>query len=121
MTVLIVGAVGLIFAINFSKEWVESFRIQTASKKGLSAKFNSENCAEEALLKLRNDLSYSGDETLSLPEGSCYIRPIATTSEGNYEIETKGVMDNYQKKLRILIGTTSPSFEIKSWEFVPDF
>lgn len=95
--------------------------MRTASRKGSWAVLNSESCAEEALLQLRNDLSYSGDESLYFSQGSCYIRPVATTTEGDYEIETEGVVDNYQKKLRILVGTTSPSFKIKTWQFVADF
>lgn len=121
VSVLIVGAVGLVFSITFSQQRVESYRTRSASHKGARAAFNSETCGEEALLKLRDNLDYSGDESLNLSRGSCYIRPTATTTEGDYKIETKGVVDNYQKKLRILVGTTSPTFKIKTWQFVPDF
>lgn len=95
--------------------------MRTASKKGTRATLNSESCAEEALLNLRDDLSYSGEESLYFSRGSCYIRPVATTTEGDYKVETEGAVDNYQRKLHVLVGTTSPRFKIKSWQFVTDF
>ena len=120
ISILIISTIGLIIAFSFAQEGVESGKILAARNKGHQALMNASACAEEALIALRDDLSYTGDEILSLDEGTCEVRPVATTTD-EIIVQTEGVVDNYTSRLEVIVGTTSPYMEIKSWQQVKSF
>lgn len=120
ISILIISTIGLIMALGFAQEGMETNKGLVIKNKGQQALRNASACAEEALFKLREDLGYQGDESLSLREGECQIYPVATSTD-EILIRTKGVVDNYESKLKVVVGTTTPSMEIKSWQEVADF
>ena len=74
-------------------------------------------CAEHALMDLKNDINYPGDETINLGEGSCQILPV----EGLWTIKVSAESDNQIKKMKIIINTINPQMIISSWEEVANF
>jgi hypothetical protein len=74
-------------------------------------------CAEEALMKLKENINYSGNETITIENGECQILPI----EGNWTIKVLSQFRNQIKKVKIVVEQVNPEIEISSWEQVPDF
>jgi hypothetical protein len=74
-------------------------------------------CAEQALMKLKENTDYSGNETINIEDGSCQILPI----EGQWIVKTTGNFQNQMKKIRISISQVDPEVVIDSWQEVASF
>ncbi|PIP23884.1 MAG: hypothetical protein COX90_03155 [Candidatus Nealsonbacteria bacterium CG_4_10_14_0_2_um_filter_38_17] len=74
-------------------------------------------CVEEALMKLKEDINYIGNETINLSGGSCTILPV----EGSWTIKTSANYSNQIKKIKIIVSQVNPQMVISSWEEVASF
>ncbi len=74
-------------------------------------------CAEQALMNLKENVNYSGNETISIEEGSCQILPI----EGKWTIKVIGNFKNNKKKIKIIVNKVNPEIEIQLWQEISDF
>ena len=74
-------------------------------------------CAEEALMKLKNDTNYQGNESMDVDGGNCNILPI----EGTWIIQTRGNYQNYFTKIKVVVNNIHPKIVVQSWEEVADF
>jgi hypothetical protein len=113
----------ILFLISVSLGIGLGFRSISRSKTALSIFYSSRAfylanlCAEEALMKLKENIYYSGGETISLNEGSCEILPI----KGNWTIKTIGNFKNHTKRVKIIVNQVNPEISIQFWQEVPDF
>lgn len=78
----------------------------------------AEACADQALLKLKQDPSYSGNETITVEAlDTCAILPI--TVQGNQKtIETTATVQGAASKVKV-VANQSSSLSIVSWEEIP--
>lgn len=120
ISVLIISTIGLVLGVSFAQEAMETDKTITHSYKGSQALMNATNCAERALMELRDDSAYDGDQAFTLDKGDCYIRPLSS-QDSQKIIEVKGTVDNFVSKIRIKVATTTPKIEIISWQEVKDF
>lgn len=74
----------------------------------------AEACVDVARLKLANDLSYSGNETVNISDSQCRIRPIASKV-----IETTATSSQSVTNLRVIINPSDIS--VVSWNELPSF
>ena len=74
-------------------------------------------CAEDALMKLKKDINYTGNEVVVVQSGECAILPI----EGNWTVKTRADYQNQIKKIRVIVDKINPEMVIQSWEEVADF
>lgn len=102
----------ILLGLGFSKS---SFALEQSNQ----AKALANACAEEALLKLKQDLSYAGNETITLASGSCQIQDVKGTGP-NRIIKTTGTVGTIIRKVEVKVKI-SPSFTLTSWLEVADF
>lgn len=117
ITVLIILAVALIVSLSANLLSINEAQMSLSKNQSSEAYYLANLCAEEALMRLKEDESYSGDETITIEGGSCHILPI----EGNWTVK---VLSNFQsqiKKIKIVIEQINPEMTINSWEQVSDF
>ncbi len=76
----------------------------------------AEACADRALLKLANNPSYTGNETLSIEGNLCTIQPIQS-SPPNKIIKTQAVFHDSYTNLRVTVDAAT--LVIASWEELP--
>ncbi len=75
-------------------------------------------CADKALLKIVQNASYPGNETIIIGDNSCNILPIETL--GNQKtIKTSAVYQNAASNIKVIMNMTD--FSIISWEELPEF
>jgi hypothetical protein len=74
-------------------------------------------CAEEVLMRLKENINYPGNEEIEVEGGNCQILPI----EGNWKIKVIGNFQNQTKKMKIVISQVHPRMVIESWEEVSEF
>jgi hypothetical protein len=79
------------------------------------------SCAEVALNELKNDLAYTGDETVTVGAYSCDILELDSTDMAKV-IKTVGIVNGYTKRVQIEVDTFAhPYLEIIDWRVVSTF
>lgn len=121
LSVLVVGTIAI--AITASVLLLST----SAASTGISLQQSSEalalaqSCADHAMLKLRSDSGYAGNETLVLGNGTCNILAIGGIENENRTLCTEGLRGDTARRLEILIERILPSVTVYSWQEVTAF
>jgi hypothetical protein len=77
----------------------------------------AEGCADTALLKLRNNVNYTGNETVTINGQTCTIKPLLTSP---YRLQTEATVSSQPYRLQITLSSLSP-LTISAWQRVTSF
>ena len=116
-TILIILAVSLIVGLSIGLLSINEAIMGLKKTQSSQADYLANLCAEEALMKLKEDINYPGNETIEIEEGNCQILPI----EGNWTVKTIANFQNQIKKIKIVVSQINPQMLISSWQEVADF
>lgn len=117
-TILIVSAVTLAIAVSVSLLGITEANTSLGFKKGQETLKIAEGCGEEALLRLRDDSSYSGG-SLTVGDGSCAITISGVGSSKTIDITATIIgPPEYVKKIQISAKRIGNSINIISWQEV---
>jgi len=117
ITVLIILAIALSVGLNVGLLSISEATMGLKKSQSSQAYFLANLCAEQALMKLKEDINYSENKTIEIEGGNCQILPI----EGNWIIKTIGNFQNNFKKIKIVVTQVNPEMMISSWQEVADF
>jgi hypothetical protein len=117
VTVLIIFAIALLIGLSVSLLSISEAQMGLKKSQSSQSTYLANLCAEDALMKLKEDINYSGNETIEIGGGSCQILPI----EGNWTIKTIANFENQVKKIKIIVSQVNPQMLISSWQEVADF
>ena len=117
ITVLIVLAVTLVIGIGLGLRSVTEMKIGLQRSQSSQAYYLANLCSEHALMKLKEDSNYTGNEATSTENGSCAILPI----EGTWIIKVSATSSDQVKKMKIVVNQINPKMIIDSWQEVADF
>ena len=73
----------------------------------------SESCAELALLKLRNDASYTGG-SMHVSEGDCEVTVNTTGDEST--VSVRAIRGEYTRSVRVEVTRDILAFQMRSWQ-----
>lgn len=121
ISIIIIGAVILAVTIGLSLRSIGETDMALSGELSNRALALADACAEDALLKLKNDLNYSGNESIIIGGESCDILAIGGSGNFNRTINTQSAVSGYTKKIKVEVPQISPAMEIASWEEVADF
>ena len=116
-SILVITVVVLAIAVSTSILGIQEANTSLGAKKGIETLTIAESCAEEALLRLRDDAGYTGT-VLPLPvgNGSCTIE---VTGVGQNFIATSSATiagpPAYKKKLQVTIKKGGDSVTVSDW------
>ncbi len=120
ISVLIAGALMLLIGVGSSLRGIDTLNAVSGEESSLRALFLSDACAEEALMRLKADLAYIGNETIIVGGGeTCRILPLSGSGNVDRVITTQGIHNNYVRNVRVDIAQVNPLLEIRSWATVP--
>ena len=119
ISVLVISAVGVAAAISLILLGLGSSRTSFTFEQSNQAKALANTCAEEALNRLRLDINYSGNETINLGQGACFINSIIINGSQR-TIQVEGTVAAVVRRLRIL-AQVQPSMQIISWQELAEF
>lgn len=71
-----------------------------------------ESCGEDALLRLRNDATFS-PETITLPEGTCQLS--FSGDESDQTLSVTGERDGFMRTIDIRVSRTETGLQLLSW------
>ncbi len=114
---IIISGVLVLVAIMAGQLSIGRLQMISSRQQALESYYTAQACAEEALMRLKEDSKYSGNETISVDGRDCQILGI----EGNWTIKTSANLFNKTKKIKVAIGQIDPEVVINSWEEVSDF
>lgn len=117
ITVLIVVAVALLIGISINLLSINEAKMSLQKNQSSKSYYLSNLCAEQALMKLKENNNYSGNETINTEEGECTILPI----EGSWTIKLSAISSNQVRKMKIVVGKIDPKMIIDTWQEVGDF
>jgi len=116
-TVLIISALVLIVGIGISLESIGEMKMGLQRSLSSQAYYLANLCAEQTLMKLKENSSYLGDETINMENGNCTIEPI----EGNWTIKVSAFSSGQVKKMKLIVSQINPEIIVDSWEEVAEF
>ena len=120
ISVLVVGAIGLAASLSLILLGTDSSRTSFAGEQSSQAKALADACAEEALREISESSSYTGNDSISLGQGTCAY-DVTSQGGGNRTIEASGTVGSVVRKVEVLIDAVSPQINISSWQEVADF
>ncbi|HMB26384.1 MAG TPA: hypothetical protein VKP03_03125 [Patescibacteria group bacterium] len=115
LTIVIIAAAVLVMAYTASILGLGELEMGYTMQKAGGAFSLADACMEEALIKLRFDSSYSG-ENLNIDDGSCIIG--VTGSGSDRTVISESSIDNYYKKIQAQITISGDDIIIDSWQEV---
>lgn len=118
VSVMIVSVILALIAVASVQHILFLRKGGTAYEDEFNARMLAEGCAEQALLKFRQDQTYRGDEILTLNGSPCTIRPIL--GNGPFTLETEATMNTRVSRYQIKISDTK-TFQITQWKPVSSF
>lgn len=120
--VIIILSVALLISISASFFAALESDMGFIQSQAATSYFLALACAEHALIELKNDLNYTGNETMTIDGQNCFIDIIDEVLEGNknqYRIITASSnINNVIKKVRVKIMQVNPEIIIRSWREV---
>jgi hypothetical protein len=119
ISVLAISVIGGTIALGLILLGVNSTRSSLVYIQSAQARSLANACMEEALMRLRESIYYTGNETLSLTSGNCQIRTISGNGNTNRTITTTATVSNALRKVQVVVGTVNPTIAISSWQEVP--
>lgn len=118
ITVFIIISIALLVSLGFSLLSIGEIDMGFKKTQSSQAYFLANLCAEQALMKLKEDINYQGnDPPINIGDGSCQILQI----EGRWIIKTIGNQQNNIKKMRISVSEVNPIMIIDYWQEVAEF
>lgn len=119
ISILVISAIGGTIAVGLILLGVNSTRTSLVYTQSAQARALANACAEEALMKLRESIYYSGNETLTLTTGNCQIQAISGSGNTSRTINTSATVSNAIRKVQVVVATINPTISITSWQEVP--
>ena len=117
ITVLIILVITLVIGIGLSLRGIAGMKMSLQEVQSSESYYLVNLCAEQALMKLKENRGYPGGETINIQEGQCTILPI----EGGWKIKLSATSSNQVKKMVIVVEEINPRMIISSWEEVANF
>lgn len=121
MGVLIVGAVGIAISVSSLLLAIGATRTSMTEIESAQARALANACMERALNALRENPSYTGNDSLSLGSGTCQILPVVNPGSSTPTIKTTGIVRDVTRKVQVVIGAMQPRIQISSWKEIADF
>lgn len=117
VTLLIIFSIALLIGLGIFLLSIGEMKMGFKKTQSSQAYYLANLCAEQALMKLKENINYPGDETIEIEGGNCQILPI----EGIWIIKVIGFFQNQVKKIKIAVNQVNPEMTISSWQEVADF
>jgi hypothetical protein len=118
--VIITSALLLVIGLGASMRGIDSLSLSEAGTYSLEARLLADACAEEALMKLKSDLSYTGNESIIVSGAeSCSIVSVSGSGNTDRTVITEASVNGYVRRLMVEVTEVNPALVIGSWNEAP--
>lgn len=116
MAIVIILAVALLIVSSTALTGVDDLEIGYAQQASTHALLAAQSCAEEAMLRLSRDNTYSGG-TLAVGESTCTIS-VTGTPCGACTVHVDSTRESFTRSIDVGVTITGTQVDITSWEEV---
>jgi len=119
MSVVIVIGIALISCVVLASGYVLEGREITSRSSALQARAAAYSCASIAVLRLKKNSGYNGNENISVDKVTCSIG--ATVVNGNARtLYSQATVNGYTSRIKVdFTGINSSQFYLNSWTEIP--
>lgn len=121
ISILIISALVLLLGISANLLSISESDMSLQTNQASEVYYLATACVEDALMKLKDNLNYGGNEILIFDNGTCTIKPLEGVENKDRVIKTFGNAYNQVRRIKIEINRVNPNMEIKSWQQVAEF
>ncbi|MFQ6083748.1 MAG: hypothetical protein ACE5WD_10350 [Candidatus Aminicenantia bacterium] len=121
ISILIISALLVIIASSANLISISESDMGLQENQSWESFYLATACVENALMELKKDLDYGGNEVLTFEDETCTILPLEGTGNENRIIKVLSSAYNQVRKIKIEIDKVYPEMEIRSWQEVADF
>jgi type II secretory pathway component PulK len=134
ITILTVSAIALVISSTILLRSVTEARISIDEESTNQAWATVNACAEYALVHMAvasttnyatssNGWNYEGGDTVSVGGNSCRILPIDISGGATSTrlVNASSTVNDFTRKVSIVVATNTPSINVSSWQIVADF
>lgn len=120
ISVLVFSALILLIGVGSTLRGIDAANGASGEESALRAELLADACAEEALMKLKANLDYGGNETIIVDGGAtCTILPLSGSGNLDRVVDTRASDNDYVRKVRVRVLRVNPTLSIDSWETIP--
>lgn len=120
-SVIIIGAVVLLIGMGVVMRSIGETDMSQNEELSTRALTFANSCAELAVIKLRNNFNYSGNEDIIVNgSDSCHVFPTEGSGNLNRVVKTDGAIRGYKRRVLVEINQLDPLI-VGSWRDVPSF
>jgi hypothetical protein len=112
VSVMIIGFMLIGLAIAATRTLVTDHAATIVIEHEDDARALAEGCADQALLKLRDNVNYTGNETVTIGSQTCTIHTILTSPS---RIQTEATVNGQPYRLQVTLSSLSP-LTISAWQ-----
>ncbi len=117
VTILIILGIVLIIGLSISFLSIGEAQMSLQKSQSSQAYYLAYLCAEEALMKLKEDSGYTGETKFNIiGDDNCVI-----SVTDNWTIEILADFQNQIRKMKIVVSQINPEIIIDSWQEIADF
>lgn len=121
IVIALLAVFSIMFLFGSSFIGIESKKSSDDFFKKDKAKYLAFACTQDALLKLKTNASYAGNETISVGSDSCQILAVQNLGGEQRVVKTQSTVEIYTKKIQVDVSALTPAMAISSWDESPNF
>lgn len=114
MIMVIILAVAVLVVSTTALIGIDDLEIGFSEQVGLDALLSAESCAEEAMLRLSRDNTYTGGP-LTVGETQCTIS-VSGTPCGICTIDVADTRDSFTRRIEVGVSVSGSTVDILTWE-----
>jgi hypothetical protein len=118
ISVLFVSAIVVSTIGSFTLISIGSLQNGLTFQASAQAMENANTCAEIGLMNLFINSGYTGNESLTLTEGTCEILQPGGYGNSNRTLCVEGISGNHTRRMEVVISSLLPSISVFSWQEV---
>jgi hypothetical protein len=120
-SVIIINAFLLVIFIGMFFSAAEQIERADSREFSITALGLANSCVEEALNEIKNNIDYSGSETINIGTDDCQIMSVDKTDTTRV-VKALGSSNDYTKRVQVEVNIYNhPYLEIIDWRVVSDF
>lgn len=120
LTVIIVGAVAGAISMTLLASGVDNTIVSGEYDQSTSAKSLADSCAEEALLYIRDNNSFTGTTNVVIGSDQCSYS-VVNTGVSNRTIQAESTVHGNTRRVQVIVDQLTPNINVNSWSEVASF
>lgn len=114
IVIVVILSVGILLVSTTAFIGVDDLEVGFSQQAGGHALLSAESCAEEAMLRLSRNASYTGG-TLAVGESMCTIT-VTGTPCGSCTIDVASTRDTFTRNVQVQVTVSGSAVDITRWE-----